>query len=247
MDTEFEGQKSSYFVGLALQVREALTLHHEYGLTKEDGWRNVTEHCLVEVARVQMLGWMLDLHKETIDKLMMAAALHDFYKRYEVQLIKTRGIDWVVYNISSAQSEQILYDKGFDPEVIRLACAVGHESILEAEEILARGQFTEMEVAYLIMHYIDDYTINDEWAEFDGLIKRMDHNETNSRYQKLDSDGLGKFREGETTFMAHRRVGLAAEDALSNMLRRIGWELQVNGELPVLVDYLIKVKIKGGL
>lgn len=54
-DPDFALKRRNFFVRLGLQVRDALKLHDEMGLwNRADYWGNVSEHCLVEVARVQV-------------------------------------------------------------------------------------------------------------------------------------------------------------------------------------------------
>lgn len=88
IESESEDQKKTkYFSDLALSVKDAFRLHKKFGqLTDEEGkrpWGNVSEHCLVEVARVKTLAELLNLDSHITKDLMYAAALHDISKRRE--------------------------------------------------------------------------------------------------------------------------------------------------------------------
>src|SRR5437588_8011011 len=111
----FESQKRDYFFSLGLKVRRALSLHKDVGLWNRvytDGklvnkrdWGNVSEHCLVEVARIATLAEMLDFSEQTTRELEISATLHDFNKRYEkesmVAAVKSGQSVWNAYEQSS--------------------------------------------------------------------------------------------------------------------------------------------------
>ncbi|MBI4778927.1 hypothetical protein HY797_00550 [Candidatus Falkowbacteria bacterium] len=79
----FERQKTKYFYRLAIKTREMLKFHKVVGLWQRKGgerdWGNVSEHCLVEVARADIFAEKLKLAGEVKRDLVMAAALHDFF------------------------------------------------------------------------------------------------------------------------------------------------------------------------
>src|SRR6266702_2742087 len=85
-------QKRVYFAYLSLEAFNAFKMHKAIGLwEKKDGvveqvcWRNVSEHCLVEMARVKVLANALSLPKVIQKDLLDTAALHDFHKEQEIK------------------------------------------------------------------------------------------------------------------------------------------------------------------
>lgn len=153
---------------------------------------------------------------------------------------------------ASRIAQERVRNKGFNDRVVRLINAVGHSSLKEAEEILNKGSLTEENVAFLLMHYIDDYTINDQWArpaeikagiKINDLDRRMDKNEAHPRYTRLNQEGIKRFN-GETSFQAQRRVGHAVERKIAALLQeRTGQQIEPL-DLPVFVDQQIMRKIE---
>src|SRR3989344_5891623 len=86
-------KKFTYFYRIALETRNGLSLHKKQKLWEKEGnqkpWRNVSEHCIVEAARVSEIARLTGLSSEWQQKLKHAAILHDFYKRQEVEAIKS--------------------------------------------------------------------------------------------------------------------------------------------------------------
>ena len=85
-------KKREYFVRLGLQMREALKLHKKAGLwERKEGkrdWGNVSEHCLVETARVNVFADKLGLSEDVKKDLATAAALHDSFKKGEKEIVE---------------------------------------------------------------------------------------------------------------------------------------------------------------
>src|SRR5438128_9887041 len=77
--------KRRFFVRTGLSARPALRLHRVAGLWERRygvrEWRNVSEHCLVEAARVTVFAGWLGLSAATTRRLALAAAAHDFFTR----------------------------------------------------------------------------------------------------------------------------------------------------------------------
>src|SRR3989338_2609896 len=53
-------------------------------LKKKEGWRNVAEHCVMQLAAAEMLAELLHLSEEEKKKLCSVAAVHDWRKRIDV-------------------------------------------------------------------------------------------------------------------------------------------------------------------
>lgn len=252
----FERKKQEYFTKLGLQVRSALALHKAAGLWQKDnegekGWRNVTEHCLVEAARTRTLATMLGLKEGVSKNLMSAAALHDFFKKGQKEITITGGLNRAAFAEATRQADRVMHNAEIPEEVTRLVDAVGDESLLETKKILEKDELSEDDIAFLIMHYVDDYTIGSDWAgsseakdakEINDLDRRMDINEANPRYQKLNEEGRAIFG-GETAYQAERRIGHLVEEKLADLMKKGGDGAVDPIKLPEVIDQKIKEEI----
>lgn len=112
------------------------------------------------------------------------------------------------------------------------------------EEILNKPHLEEKDIAILIMHYIDDYTVNSQWASpavvdssgfwKNDLDRRMDGNDTNEKYEKIAAASFYK---------EQRRVGGLAEHRIARLLNEKGVELDEK-KIPEFIDLRIKAKIE---
>ncbi len=103
-------QVRNYFVHTGLQFKNSLKMHKAAGLWDKEidesgvlkrtnegrlsDWANVSEHCLVEVARVGVLSEYLGLPRDLREDLKVAAALHDFSKRKNAKLLAQKAVQW---------------------------------------------------------------------------------------------------------------------------------------------------------
>src|SRR5574341_90381 len=247
-------KKRRYFVRLGLAVREALRLHKRADLwERREGrreWRNVSEHCLVEQARAAVLAEWLRLPADTKRRLALAAAAHDFFKRREQETVS--GRTWADLQGAIDAAARWMRDAGFEEKTIRLVNSVGHSSLAATEARLRQPRLSDEDVASLILHYVDDYTIDSAWAapaearggggRANDLDRRVERNEANPRYAALDAEGRIHF-EGETTFEAQRRIGHAVEERLAALLVKAGRSPFDPVDLPMLVDDEIRALI----
>jgi plasmid stability protein len=254
--------KRRYFIKLGGETRDALRLHREHGLwdRAERGaprdWGNVSEHCLAEVARVSILGEMLKLPDDVIADLKIAAALHDFYKKAEIQKLRANGTSWEAYSEAGNEAKAILEGHGFTARQVALATSAGHETIPEAEALANKPNLTAGEVAWLIMHYTDDYTIESDWVtpatqNEDGtwnndLRRRMQKNLANAqpggKYHGIHL--AGNEHLGEPTYDAQLRVGQLVENRLASL---VGAQTGMTIEpvfLPEIVDQGVAAHIE---
>lgn len=173
----YERQKRRYWAGVGLSVREGIKQHQISGqLTKDAAtlkreWGNITEHCLVEAARAEVLGRWIGLPEDVILDMKTGAALHDFSKRQEITATKEANQNGssplTVVKKVQAESEQILNDAGFSERVRRLASASGGHArqLIECQRILDQAILSDEDWAYLIAHYVDDCSVGAEWVE----------------------------------------------------------------------------------
>src|SRR3990167_8183654 len=153
-------QIRSYFVKEGLRLRQAMKVHKKAGLWEKErdsegrlkrteqgrlsDWANVSEHCLVEAARVDVLSDLLMLSPDIKKDLVTAAALHDFFKKREREIAKAGGGTLSSYEEASRQSENILTEVGFSKQIVRLANSVGSTSsvMVETESLLNKNELT---------------------------------------------------------------------------------------------------------
>ncbi|MBI4778926.1 hypothetical protein HY797_00545 [Candidatus Falkowbacteria bacterium] len=163
-------------------------------------------------------------------------------------------LNWELYEKSGEAQTKYLVEAKVKPEIISLVNSVAHSSLVDMEKLLEKDKLTEEETARLVMHYIDDYTINADWAkptekdqsgrEKNDLDLRLDKAEANPRYDQINKDGLGRFRENETAYQAQRRIGHDVEERLARLIKEKTGETINPKELPTVVDQEIKSKIE---
>lgn len=255
-ESRFESNKTKYFSKLAVRTREAMALHQERGLwerqkgTRE--WGNVAEHSLVEAARAETVAEMMGLSEEMKNELIQAAALHDFYKKDEIEAYRRHGSSWEQLEAAERASEEIMAEHGWPPRTIRLAGSVGWHSLPETIEILKQPKHSAEDMAFLILHYVDDYTVNAEWTEpstidlsgkaRNDLDRRIDKNEQNATYRPINEAGRQRFG-GRTLAEVQREIGHAIEKILSEEIAKHSGQEVDPLSLPEVVDEKIKQRI----
>ncbi len=261
-EQRFEHQKTWYFGRLGIQTKEALRLHQARGMWDrnekgERDWGNVSEHCLAEVARVFVVADVLGFSEETKRKLMVAAALHDFNKKDEMTIARKAYAEgqsvWEAFEEASIEKTRMMQEAGFSPDVIRLANAAPYGSIPETEEVLQKDTLTEEDVAFLLLHYVDDISRGANWVapveEDDGkrvneLDRRLGRGVgTNPVYMQLNEEGKTYFN-GATTWEAALRVGQSIEERLTGLIsQNIGQPLDPK-DLPEFIDKRVRQNIE---
>lgn len=219
-----------FFANLGIELKEGLQLHKNAGLwTLKDGkpdWGNVTAHCLMCAVRVKVFAEFFGFDDDLTRDLMIAAIIHDFYKKGEKEIVVAEGLNWAAFAKASENSMRIMREAGISERAIAIANANGHGSLLATEELLKEDNLSDEQLAKLILHYVDDYTINDKpvvpVSEEDGILindfdRRMLNNKANERYKVLDEEGRQYFN-GETTFEAQTRIGHLVEERLASIL-----------------------------
>lgn len=165
---EFKDKKRKYFSDFAMKHLGAFRIHKEQGLLlKKEGWRNVSEHCLVEAVAADCLGEGLNLPKESREKLVTGALLHDFYKRKEIELMRTSGkTSMDIVKEAEDKGTEYLNLKGIDPEVIKIINSVGASPVDYFET-------KEPTMEEKIMHYVDDITDGNDLAYLKDRLDRV--------------------------------------------------------------------------
>ena len=247
-DKLFNNAKTNFFSRIALAHKDILKIHKErlWEKTQDNkrDWWNVSEHCLVVAARCVAIAEKIGLSQETITHLEKAALVHDALKKVEKETVEGNPT-WEKFRLAWKREDQILWEYDISQEVQAIRWGSGHESLRKTQEILDKSKkwpISDSEKAFLILHYVDDYTVNDTWVVpgDDQLQKRVDFNRANPRYKQLDEEGREYF-DGDTTFDVQLQVGRRVEDWLL-------WELENQGltkttEISYFIDSYIKEKI----
>ncbi len=246
----FEEKKRIYFSKLAMRMRGMLRLHKSEGLWDrviKDGkpkrdWGNVSEHCLVEAARAEVFGELLGFPDDLRNDLTKAAALHDFFKKREREIAraaKTGGND-VVGSYSDAEKKAVseMQGAGVDSRIIRLADSVGgtDEPMRETKRILDKeGELSEDDIAFLIMHYIDDYTIDSRW------VSPIGEDSKNDLDRRIANNRI-RYPEMPEALDEQERVGHLIENRLSAILATRGTSVEPL-KIPEFIDDRIRERI----
>ncbi len=289
---KYRAARAAYFASIALRHRDVMRIHYDDNRAEanpkfqalarrrvvsqpEDAPRRprrfearpdgAPQHCLVEAARVRVMGGMLRLEESDIAKLEKAAMLHDSFKARETKIMRESGPTWDSYEQAQAAARKAWEDSGlFETDVMDIAGSVAHEFIDEMYAILGKPDtdLTVMDKMRLVMHYADDYTFNSRWSEPAGedggeIDRRCLKNEQNTRYASLNQTGLDHFGYvdrgvfiPETTYQAQRRSGHMVEERLAGLI------CAANGlsdgainplDLPVVVDNQIKYELAGNM
>lgn len=203
-------KKPLYWSRVGLRAREGFRMHRVSGqldkdpVTRERPWGNVTEHCLVQVARVETLGEWIGLPEDIIAGMRTSAGLHDAFKKQEITAMKeaekTGDSPLAASNAQAVEDERVLQKAGFSQFVIRLAGAPGGKTaqLLEAQRILDKPELSSEDWAYLIVHYVDDCSVGSDCVrpsqtnatgEQTNIIDfRTEGNKAKSGYNKISQE-----------------------------------------------------------
>lgn len=255
-ENSFEKKKIEYFKKISLSVREAFKMHKEAGLwgekNSEEDWRDVSEHCLVEAARAQVFADKLGLSEDVKRDLVSAAALHDFFKKEEIKIYETKGISWDNYEKAEERASNLLREGGFNERVIKLVGSIGMIALGEVKGILGKKELSQDDIAFLVLHYIDDYTNGSEWAEPSktgedgkkvcGLDERL--NAAAKKYWPLGEQGGERLFNGESSFSVEIKTGHLVEKRITDILNERHNVNIIPEDLPYFIDQKIKNEIE---
>ena len=243
--------KTRYFQRLSLRTKKALVIHKYQGRLwdKEDSWKNVSEHCLVEAARSEVFADLLGLPEDIKSDLRLAATGHDFNKRNDME---KANLGMNELSKSGSQAETDMRNVGFSERVIIWIRGLEDNRLLAVEGIASKPAPSSDEIAYMVMHYLDDYTINSNWTtsvelvsdgrRINDLDRRIDKLEANPKYTDLNEEGRTIFN-GETAFQAQRRVGHLIETKLAELINKKQGTTIDPLNLPEFVDERLKQRI----
>jgi uncharacterized protein YoaH (UPF0181 family) len=168
---------------------------------RKNKWKNVTDHCLIEAARAFIFADLLGFDAELKRDLVLASLLHDGHKDREIAAIQEALSNGMSSNVAVRKYLEELRRKGVSSRVINFISFVGGapEVLFEVKKILEKHQsLSDEEIASLIAHYIDDYTINGEWVKpmermpsgdfMNDVDRRMERNNNNPNYKEIANE-----------------------------------------------------------
>lgn len=196
-----ESQSKRFWAGVGFRVREVMKMHKLTGQLEKgpDSWRNVTEHCLVQVARSETLGKLLELPKDLMQDMRLGAMLHDFDKKQEItvtQEANRKGDSPLSAVRNEHHRADVLFEaNNYSDRVRRLASASGIDApqLIEAQRILDQDSLSEEDLAWLVVHYVDDCSIGTDWVQRSQegrniIDNRMDQNKSKADYVKISQE-----------------------------------------------------------
>lgn len=224
-------------------------------------WESVRAHCLIEAARVSVFGDMLGFDKGLLRDSVTAALLHDGNKEQEVaeieKAIRMGDSGRAASVAAAAKYMEKLKSKKVSSRTVNFIHLVGGmpETLIEIKKILNKKSLNSEDLAALVVHYVDDYTRNDEWVlsaeRQDGKIindvdRRAEKNRTSPRYEKIYREiteiiRAHPFFAGMTSLQAAIAVSHEIEEKIALMLEvRSGTRIA-----PCDIPEEVERKIKG--
>lgn len=257
---DFDTKKRMYFSHLGFQIRDALKLHKASGLWREDesgqSWKNVTEHCLAEAARSQAIANLLGFSEDLRSDFLIAARIHDFNKQEEIKALNRAYMQgeslWNTMTQESERAKIKMRNAGINERVIKITDFLGL-SFQSTEDLANKPYLTEVELACLAMHYIDDistgsnwvkpYEINCEGKPINQLDRRFLINQTRPLYAKLNEESRN-YLPGEDMFEAAGRIGHLVEQRFAQAISEKQGIAIDPKRLPELIDQTVKNRIQ---
>ncbi|MDP2586382.1 MAG: hypothetical protein Q8P32_01240 [Candidatus Komeilibacteria bacterium] len=255
----FEEKKRRFFVGLGLKYKDYLQFHNESGQTKRDAqfgqesiinkrgetlernkrWGDVTEHCLVEAAMADIAADLYGLPDNEKQTLIIAALLHDWRKRGEIEEGRGESDPQKIEAIYQKSKEGLWQGGLKNPEeVSRLIESISHISLpgfAELQEDNSIKLKDGLDQSAMIIHYIDEITRGTDIVTLDERLDYLDK-VVPERYP-YNEQGKSVWG-GRTFFEAQREIGHLIEDKLAAKLG-----LENPKDLPVMLKQKLLEKI----
>ncbi len=224
MIKEIKESKSKYFSDLALSHLNEIRLSVKGGkLSERDGWRNVVEHQLVQLAAAEALCKILNLPLSARKKMEKVAATHDWRMRLD-----KRPEDFDELDLLWGEELQARVNPDLD-----LLFATGPEFLVR----VVNGKATFLE---LLQFYLDDICKGSEIVSFDERVSEVE-----ARRQDLNSDPALTARLGGRKYWdVERETGHKVENTIFPILRKRGHLLRKPSDIPLLIKNQIEEKYK---
>lgn len=226
--------KSGYFRSLAFQFLDEMRLLFRGGqLKKKEGWRNVVEHCVVQLGAAEILADCLELSATEKQKLCAVAAVHDWKKRIDVT---RRNIQSVTDPEKQATVE--LMEQNAQPFA---ECVNADVDLMRATgpEFLHRA-LVENKASLLekLQFYLDDICgQRDGHADIFPLRERIA--EVAARRQDLNDDASLTAQLGGRYWYRELELGTAVEREIWEILRQRGYAITS----PEMIPQFLRAKL----
>lgn len=217
------GKKRKYFQKLAMKYLPGMRLMLRGGrLSKAEGWRNVMEHCIAQVAAAESLCDLLKLDEKTKKRITVTAACHDWQKRLDTELAKDT-INPEDRQEIMARSQRFIEEANPD-ETLLFATSENHfkKSIQEPEKV---------SLAEKIQDYLDNIHRGSEIVSFDERIEEVSTRNPNVGKTLEENNELG----GLSFWEAVRQIGKAEEREIFELLRKQGVAVNTPEEIPQII------------
>ncbi|OGH11072.1 MAG: hypothetical protein A3B38_02705 [Candidatus Levybacteria bacterium RIFCSPLOWO2_01_FULL_36_13] len=229
MENTVENQKTQFWAKRAASAISVMRDQKIAGLfPKNEGWRNVVEHELVESEAVDVLGEMLGLSVADRSDLRIAALAHDIFKRKEIEGAREKGSE--EFDNSVSEQSEFLRLKGYPEEIIILTQAVGHMAFNRFI-----NDYHSLSLSEKIMHYIDDITLRSDLVT---LEKRINYLIDNPAYNDLNERGR-KIYDGKTLFEVQAEISEKIQIEFAQAL-----DIDDPAALPLVIREKIEQRIK---
>jgi hypothetical protein len=267
----YGGVRRRYFVAIMRRHPDVWHVHkqnRQFRLIHGVIARRAVQHCAVQAARGRVFGRLLGFSLRMREVLEKAAFLHDSYKAEEIRYLRANGKSWDAYDQAQQRARESWEITGlFSQAVMDVAGSVAHESLAAMRLICEQAQnhgldsLSELQVAMLAMHYLDDIAVNDDWAQpaVDGrnvIDIRTANNAANPDYRILNEEGRTRLREqavelglthlftqGRTTYEEQCIVGHEVEALLARIIMDRYGVVFEPCDLPVILDNVIRQEL----
>jgi hypothetical protein len=270
---QYKGVRKQYFVAIMRRHPDVWHVHkqnRQFQLIHGVIARRAVQHCAVQAARGRVFGRLLRLSLRMREVLEKAAFLHDSYKAEEIRYLRAHGKSWDAYDQVQQRGARESWEITglFSQAVMDVAGSVAHESLAAMCLICEQAQnhgldsLSELQIAMLAMHYLDDIAVNDDWAQpaADGrnvIDIRTANNAANPDYRILNEEGRTRLREqaaalglthlfteGRTTYEQQCIVGHDVEALLARIIMDRRDVIFEPYDLPVILDNVIREELE---
>lgn len=168
---DFERKKTVFFDNLAQKHLPEMRLLFRGGkLWEKESWRNVVEHSLVVVATALEISDLLELNEQDKEKLIKAAACHDWNKRLQIE-----PEDFDSEDKEKAQG----FLKKTNPDKNLLAAT--------SRGFVERFSIEKTNFLEKVIHYVDAIVFETEISQFRSRFER-----SGSKYKDLSAEFWSK-------------------------------------------------------
>lgn len=164
-------KSSAYFTDLAFKHLPEMKLLIGGGkLSKKEGWRNVAQHCILQIAVMDIMCDFLQLPDGDKKKLMTVAGSHDWKKQIEI-----KGLD-------------VSHDKEWSERIENYLLAVNPDQEIMSStgpDFIPKGLNGEASRLQKLAFYVDDIVSENMVVP---ILDRLYENKLKKRVKALDSD-----------------------------------------------------------